>query len=132
MKAERPLLGALGSFLAFLVSFFATGAALFFSGFGLSTLGLAAALVAFFFVSCAFTHGSHNSKAGGAVLARPHFPCMQARAGCGWPLALKFSCPCNCCNTELHDCSGQMAHPGLCAKVDSAPKNILEPFLSVC
>ena len=53
MKAESPLLGALGSFLAFLVSFFATGAALFFSGFGLSALGLAAALVAFFFVSCA-------------------------------------------------------------------------------
>ena len=52
MKAERPLLGALGSFLAFLVSFFAAGAALFFSGFGLSALGLAAALVAFFFVSC--------------------------------------------------------------------------------
>ena len=51
MKADRPRLGALGSFLAFFVSFFAAGAALFFSGFGFSALGFATALVAFFLVS---------------------------------------------------------------------------------
>ena len=62
MKAERPLLGALGSFLAFFVSFFAAGAALFFSGFGLSAFGLAAALVAFFFVSCTAQHSLCHTR----------------------------------------------------------------------
>lgn len=74
MKAESPLLGALGSFFAFFVSFFAAGAALFFSGFGLSAFGLAAALVAFFLVSCT------SELAVTSLLQRRHDAGKQRRA----------------------------------------------------
>ncbi len=131
MKAESPLLGALGSFLAFLVSFFATGAALFFSGFGLSALGLAAALVAFFFVSCAQIRVSHTAK--DVVRCRQgHFvhACKPGQLVTGWPLAKKAPCQCWCCDTVLQDWIAQIET--FQARCHNQLRKISRAFLSVC